>query len=108
MRTLVPLAALALVACGYSEEKFAEDRATKTCEAYAECMGEECPAGSDFGMVEGCEFDPQAARDCIAAEWTCTEPVSGFSFPLPPDVCNNVWVCPETSESAGTTEATEI
>ena len=113
MRNLITFATLALVACGYSEDKYAEDLATKLCDMVLECTGEPCPetatgttgtTGTTATVPDDCEFDGAAAKECIDAEWTCSEEVAGFSFPVPADVCANVYVCGETtgSEATGT------
>lgn len=94
MRNLKYLAAFALVACGYSEDKFAEDFAAKMCDMIVECGGDPCAdaTGTDTTGTTGgtCDFDAGAAKECVDAKWECSEEVGGISFPIPADVCANV------------------
>ena len=78
MRNLIYLSTLALVACGYSEEKYAEDFAAKYCEQTVTCGGDPCPDTTTGGTTtvevdDSCTFDSGAAKACIDAEWGCTE-----------------------------------
>jgi hypothetical protein len=109
MRNLIYVATLALVACGYSEDKYAEDFAAKYCDQLVECGGEPCAdaTGTDTTdttpVDDSCEFDSGAAKECIDAAWECSEEVAGFSFPIPAEICGKVYVC---SGTGTTTEPT--
>jgi hypothetical protein len=114
MRNLITVATLALVACGYSEDKYAEDFAAKFCEQQVECGGDPCEDGTTDTtgttttepVDDTCEFDAKAAKECIDAAWDCTPEIAGFSFPQPADVCANVYVCDGTEPTTPTTEGT--
>ncbi len=102
MRNLMTIFTLALVACGYSEEKYAEDLAAKLCDTLVECGGE-CVEGTGTGtgtveIPDTCEFDSKAAKECIDATWECTD-VGGVQFPTPAAVCATVYVCEGTGET---------
>lgn len=69
---LIALLLLPLAACGMTEERFAENMAELTCEAYeacgitvaASCVSETEQAWLDRVTNEGCNYDARAARRC--------------------------------------------
>lgn len=110
MRNLFTVATLALVGC-YSESKYQEEFDAKWCEQTKACGGEcsetTAPVGSGFDtatadLLDGCDYDAKAAKDCIDAEWTCSPEVAGFSYPITAEACHNVYVC-SGSDGAQTT-----
>lgn len=102
MRNAIMFPALFLaVACGYSEEKYADDYVEKFCAEWADCApdGSSCPvSNSEAECPEGetcpeftCDFNADAAKDCIDGAWTCNDEFEGFEFPEGPSACNNVF-----------------
>ena len=85
MRNLIYVATLALVACGYSEDKYAEDFAAKYCDQLVECGQDPCADATTTETTDttpvddSCEFDSGAAKECIDAAWECSEEVAGFN-----------------------------
>lgn len=97
MDRMVGIAALAmLAACGYSEERFADDLTRAMCDKLVEC--ELFPGDEDqcyLQTIDGegdntdCDYDPQAARECLSAidSLTCPEE----ELLVPPAVCGDVY-----------------
>ena len=97
----------ALAACGLSEDKFAEEFATKVCDAYHECDESiDCEAGSTTDTSEAaveCEFDKDAAKACLDGVYACDDS-AGFPLVELPSDCLNVYDCSATgTTSTGTT-----
>ncbi|TVQ89197.1 MAG: hypothetical protein EA397_15590 [Deltaproteobacteria bacterium] len=94
-------------ACGLSESKFNDEFGEKFCEMLEECSeGDmECEDGdADEGDVEdhGCDYNADAAKDCLDGEWGCSEATEFFpSFPEPPAACGRVLTnCPDASSDS--------
>jgi hypothetical protein len=93
---------------GYSEDDFREDFAAAYCDQLVECGADPCADATGTGTTTtsptgGCTFSADAAQACIDAAWACTEEVAGFSFPIPAEVCNEVFDCGTTSSTTPTT-----
>lgn len=89
MRFALPL--LLAAGCSIDPEKFAEEFVPAYCEVWDECntSGQPCPVSldsTDFSSAD-CEFDKEAARECLAADYGCNEQVPGFEVVETPDAC---------------------
>ncbi|MFT6142497.1 MAG: hypothetical protein ACJAZO_000161 [Myxococcota bacterium] len=102
MKRFAIVAAMFAAACGYSEDKFAEETAEATCAVTVTCF--ESHADVDACLAEGDDveetddaecinFDSAAAQDCVegleALETTCPEDILDFFAQFPAD-CGNV------------------
>ena len=103
MKRFLMIGALAaLTACGYSEDKFADESAEAFCtwavdcfemfESVDACLAE---ADDDTGddMTEGCTYNSDAAKQCVDElnALTCDD-----SFEDYPSICNDVYTdCPD-------------
>jgi hypothetical protein len=98
-RHIAVAALLLLAACGMSEGKFLKKVVDVACAA---CEGEdafECAAFEEsWTGLEGCEYDPKAAKECAKGEWTCNTNTPPIVFPDRPSACDKVYECPESSE----------
>lgn len=100
-------AAFLLVACGWSEQRFEVVGIERLCEAASTCAGTyDTPTCVDRLRAtdrSACDFDPQAAKDCVAEveEAACTpiEPF-GVSELAVPEACAVAWDCPWIDLSA--------
>ncbi len=96
--------AVLFTACGYSEDKFAEDFADKLCETCSDYCATATTTGTTTGGTDdACDFDSKAAKDCIDGAWTC-EDLYGFQIPSLPDACADV--CGSATGTTGTTTTT--
>ncbi len=94
------LALMGLAACGYSEDKFLVNSVEPWCERPAECAGtfEAATCVDVFRSTDrtGCDYDPEAARECHDALETaaCIED-SPFELMIldVPAACESVYVC---------------
>ena len=76
------------------------------CQVLDRCSSGEITCDDEDSQVDsseehGCDFNPDAAEDCLSDEWTCTEATEFFpSFPLPPASCDDVYTnCPSDTDS---------
>jgi hypothetical protein len=101
MKRFAIVAAMFAAACGYSEDKFAEEAAEATCAVFVTCFEshadvDACLADGDDEPVEEVEcvnFDSAAAQDCVAGiealETSCPDDILGF-FADYPAACGNI------------------
>ncbi len=80
-------------------DEFAEDFFDVMCAESASCgdadiaqMWCESSATGTTGAQE-CEFDRDAACDCLSGTYTCNEDLTGFAFVEPPGVCVQIFTC---------------
>jgi len=79
---------------GVNEDNFGQKFEDKYCEEYEACAGTtSCllttgatPTGYTPPTTGECDFDQQAADDCIDGEWDCIA-MGAYSFVLPPPAC---------------------
>ncbi len=78
-----------------NEENFGELFEDKYCEEYEACAGTtDCllttdptpPTGYTPPTTGTCDFDQQAAEDCLDGEWECIA-MGPYSFVVPPPAC---------------------
>jgi hypothetical protein len=90
MRTLLALAAAAALTGCLSQESYSEQYVEKFCEVYDACdtSGRDCPIDLEsVTSSANCEFDKQAARECLKAEFGCDESIPGFEVITQPEAC---------------------
>ena len=80
---------------GVNEDNFGQKWEDKYCDEYEACAGTTlCPLTTQPTPPEGytppnpdeCEFDEQAANDCLDEEWDCIE-MGPYSYVLPAPAC---------------------
>lgn len=92
------LAILLLAGCGVSEDRFLVEGVDAFCAAIATCTGhvptEGCVDTVRAADRQGCDYDPKAADDCLAAleAPTCVlhEGTGRTSLDVP-EACASVW-----------------
>lgn len=95
MKHLIPLALVALVGCTLSPEKFAEkkrDLECETCEGKGNFDCEQLP-NEDPEDQAGCDYDEEAAKECLKGVWSCNTDVDPIVFAESPPICEDVWEC---------------
>lgn len=84
---------LFLAGCG-SQATFSSNFVKDYCSAYTRCdtSGRPCPVELEATerAYRACDFDRQAAKDCMAVEFTCNDEVDGFEVVVVPDACHEV------------------
>ena len=109
MKKFLSIAAVVtLAACGYSEDRFNDDLTEAWCEHLVECdltedTIDECIAEAgdeDTSDFADCDFDSQAARDCVQAVQGLECPDTG-EFSMLPAVCGDVYTNCGTTEDTG-------
>jgi hypothetical protein len=73
-------------------EEFEEEFVDLFCSEWEACnTATSCPTseGTSSG-TQDCDFDPDAARECLDGEWLCNEEFPGFEFPVAPAACSSV------------------
>lgn len=101
MKNLLYISTLVVLgACGYSEEKFADDFVESYCAAWDTCntAGADCPVTASEGdsteLPEGCEYDSKQAKECTKGEFGCDDSLGeGLEFVTAPAACETVVVC---------------
>jgi hypothetical protein len=85
----IVVVAASSLACGLSEDKYADQFLEKYCDEMAGCAEDyECLAGSDDADPDDlCAFDPELAKACLEASWECDD---DLEIVVLPDVCLEV------------------
>ncbi len=114
MKRFAIVAAMFAAACGYSEDKFAEEASEATCAVFVTCFEshadvDACLADGDDDTGEEIEcvnFDSSAAQDCVegieALEAACPDDILGF-FADYPAACGNI--CDADVDTGADTDA---
>ncbi|MCO4747293.1 MAG: hypothetical protein KC912_21015 [Proteobacteria bacterium] len=95
MRNIIFLGAIAaMTACGYSEDKYADEAGAEVCRILVACELYDdvaaCEAATEDADTTDCTFDSSAAGDCVdglKAIEGCPDP---FALPA---ACENVYEC---------------
>ena len=87
-----------------SERDFLEAFTEKFCAEWEACNPDfACSGGSDTTtVVERCEFDLDAGRDCLDGEWICNDSNTAFPIVEMPMACNQVFDCTSSTTSSYT------
>ena len=89
------LIAVVLAGCNLSPEEFTEKKRDLQCEV---CDGkgnfdcEQIPEESPEDMA-GCDYDEEAARECLKGNWSCNTDTPPIVFAESPEICDDVWDC---------------
>lgn len=102
MRMSLILAASVLAGCGgVSASNFGDKFVEKYCAELETCnatAAETCVEDSEEGEevdTSDCEFDKDAAKDCLDATYECDDSFGeGFEFLVPDASCIDVFDCP--------------
>jgi hypothetical protein len=76
-----------------SEAEFGGDYVEKLCDEWVRCNEDDGPCpfspadGTTTGVIEECDFDAEAAQECLDAGWICGM-VEGTVVPI--DACDEV------------------
>ncbi len=100
VKQLIPLVACMLAACSLSPEDFASkkrDVACEVCEGQGNFDCEQIPEESPEEMA-GCDYDEDAARECLKGDWVCNTDTPPIVFAEQPDICDDVWDCDKGDE----------
>lgn len=88
---LALISTVALVGC-LTPSRFDTKFEAKYCEEWQAC-------NSDFACdlpeldYSDCDFDRQAAKDCLDGQWVCDNSNSAFPRIVQPDACQAAYVC---------------
>lgn len=97
---LAPSALAAVFAVGCLDyQSFLDKKRDRECEELAKCNPDipcQLPYGSDTGYGNDvCDFDRDAAKDCLHGSWRCADVDPHFMYVIPPEAC--ALVCGEGS-----------
>lgn len=94
MKAIIPFLVV-LAGCTLSPDDYADSRLDIECET---CEGKgnfDCEQliREDPKDKQGCDYDEEAARECLKGTWTCNEDTPPIVYPVGPAICENVWDC---------------